>query len=118
MPESLHLEFICTDAEKKQARSLLLQRQIGGGSKVLTTVILLVLLAGMLLGFYFRVQREVAPANRPYVYAAVFGVALLAWIWIRRSRASTLAVSEGERLTRMIRLRTRRRYVVSGFNGL
>jgi hypothetical protein len=85
------LEFACTDAEKKQARSLRLRQQVSGGSKVLTTVILLLLLAGMLLGFYFRVQREVAPANRLYVYAAVFGVSLLAWVWIRRSRASTPA---------------------------
>jgi hypothetical protein len=72
----------------KQAQSLLLRRQVGGGSKVLTTVILLLLLAGILLAFYFRVQREVAPAYRPYIYAAAFGFFLLAWIWIRRSRAS------------------------------
>jgi hypothetical protein len=89
VPESLHLEFACTDAETKQARSLHLRRQVGGGSKVLTLVILLLLLVGMVLTFYFRVQREVTPAYRPYVYAAVFAVALLAWVWIRRSRAST-----------------------------
>jgi hypothetical protein len=91
VPESLHLEFACTGAEKKQAQSLLLQRQVGGGSKVLTTVILLLLLAGMVLGFYFRVQREVAAAYRPYVYAAAFGVSFFAWVWIRRSRAATPA---------------------------
>jgi hypothetical protein len=91
VPETLHLEFVCTDAEKKKAQSLLLRRQVGGGSKVLTTVVLLLLLAGMLLGFYFRVQREVAPAYRPYVYAVVFGVSLLVWLWRRRSRASAPA---------------------------
>jgi hypothetical protein len=91
VPENLHLEFTCTDAERRQAQSLLVQRQLGGGSKVLTTVVLLLILAGMLLGFDFRVRREVAPAYRPYVYAAVSGVALLAWIWKRRSRASAPA---------------------------
>jgi hypothetical protein len=91
VPESLILEFACTDAEKKQAQSLHLQRQVGGGSKLLTTVVLLLLLTGMLLGFAFRVQREVASAHRPYVYAAAVGFSLLAWVWIRRSRASTPA---------------------------
>ena len=75
VPESLHLEFTCTDAEKKKARSLLLQRQLGGGSKVLTTVVLLLILTGMLLGFVVRVQREVAAAYRPYAYAATRRIA-------------------------------------------
>jgi hypothetical protein len=88
VPENLHLEFVCTDAEKQQARSLALQSQVGGGSKALTTVILLLALVGMLAGFYIRVQREVAAAYRPYVYAAAFGVSVLAWFWLRRSRAA------------------------------
>jgi hypothetical protein len=86
--ETLHLEFAVTAADRKQARSLLVQRQYGGGSKVLATLVLLLLLAGMLLGFYFRTQREVGPAYRPYVYAAVAAISFLIWLWIRRSRRS------------------------------
>jgi hypothetical protein len=68
---------------------MLVRQQYGGGSKVLATVVMLLLMAAMLLGFYFRTQREVGPAYRPYVYAAVALLALFAWFWIRRSRAST-----------------------------
>jgi hypothetical protein len=96
VPESLHLEFTCTEAEKKQAQSMLLQREIGGGSKVLTTVILLLALAGMLLGFYFRVQREVAPAHRPYMYGGAFAFSLVAWVWIRRRRARAATSAENQ----------------------
>jgi hypothetical protein len=88
--ESLHLKFACTEAEKKQAGSLLLQSQVGGGSKVLTTILLLLVLVGMLLALYFRVQREVSAPYRPYVYAAAFRVFLFAWTWIRRRSRSSV----------------------------
>lgn len=92
MPETLRLEFACTDTERKHAQSLHLQRQVGGGSKVLTMVVLLLALAAMLATFYVRIQREVSAAFRPYAYAAAFGVAFLAWLWIRRSRSAAAVV--------------------------
>jgi hypothetical protein len=91
VPETLHLEYACTEAERKQAQSLLLQRQVGGGSKVLTTIVLLLALVGMLLGFYFRVQREVGPAYRPYAYAGFFVLCSFIWLVRRKLRASASA---------------------------
>jgi len=91
--DTLHLEFACTDAEKEQAQALHLQRRVGGGSKALTTIVLLLVLAGMLLGFYVRVGREVSAAHRPYVYAAVVGIAFVAWLLKRRTRSAAAVMT-------------------------
>jgi hypothetical protein len=57
MSQTPRPEYVCTDAEMKQAQSLHLRKQVGGGSKWRTTIVLLVVLGGMLLSFYLRVIR-------------------------------------------------------------
>jgi hypothetical protein len=82
--QTLHLEYTCTKEELQKARSLQLRKQVGGGSQWRTTLVLLVILGGMLLSFYFRVLRDISPANRPAVIAAV--VVLCVVIYLVRKR--------------------------------
>lgn len=84
VPQSLRLEFLCTEAEMKEARELQLHKQVGGGSKWRTTAVLLLILVGMLLGGYFRLRREVAPAHQPYAIAGF--VVLCTFIYLVRKR--------------------------------
>jgi hypothetical protein len=84
MGQTLHLEYQCTEAEMKEARELQLRKQVGGGSKWRTRAILLLTLVAMLLGGYFKLRREVAPANRPYVIAGF--VVLCTFIYLVRKR--------------------------------
>ncbi len=89
MAQTLHLEYMCTKDELKEAQSLHLRKKVAGGSKWRTNVVLIVVLVGMLLSFYFRVQREVAPAYRP---VAVLGfVALCIAVHLVRKRFSPCA---------------------------
>jgi hypothetical protein len=89
--QTLRLEYACTPTELKQAQSLNLRTQIGGGSKWRTTLLLLLALGGMLLSFYFRVVRDVAPAYRPAVFAAVFGISAVAFLVLRKLRSQRAA---------------------------
>ncbi len=91
MPQILRLEYACTPAELRQAQSLNLRMQIGGGSKWRTTLLLLVVLGGMLLSFYFRMMREVAPAYRPAFFAAVVGISLVAFVVLRKRNSRRAA---------------------------
>jgi hypothetical protein len=83
---TLHLEYTCTGAEMEEAQSLSLRKHIGRGSKWLTRLVLFGLLLLMLVGFYFQTQREVSPVFRPYMYAGVFVVSIIVFLWQRRIR--------------------------------
>jgi hypothetical protein len=71
MPKTLHLEYACTKAEMEQAQSLVLRKRLGGGSKWRTYLILFLMLAGALVGGYFRF-REIPDVYRVLILAAAF----------------------------------------------
>jgi YcxB-like protein len=86
----LCVEYALTPAERSEARSLILRRQVGGGSKWLTRIILLLALGGMLLAVWAKIT-EFNKAHRPYAIAAF--VALTAVVYVLRRRARKKADS-------------------------
>jgi hypothetical protein len=65
----LNLEYICTEAEMREAQSLHLRRALGGGSRWLTWLVLFGILAALLTLLYFRIRTEVAPKYQPWFLA-------------------------------------------------
>ena len=76
------LHVRCTPQEREEALSLSLRRQLGKGSKVLSWIAMLAILGFLLTSFYFAV----APAHRPYVFAAFILVWIFAFVQQRRKR--------------------------------
>ena len=79
----LKLEYICTDAELKEAQSLSLRQQLGGGSRWRTLLVLFVILAGVLTLLYFQFKTEIAPQYRPY-FLVLVGVAFAFFFFKQR----------------------------------
>jgi YcxB-like protein len=99
--QNLTLEYACTEAERREAEELNLHRQLGRGSKWRTFLILFVMLGGMLLALYFKIARDVSPARRPYVFAALLVLCFVIVLWRRRARGDRpvpirLEISENE----------------------
>jgi len=67
----LQLEYICTDAEMREAQTLNIRRQYGGGARWRSLLIMFLVLGGLLTLAYFRIRDEVAPQYRPWFLAAV-----------------------------------------------
>lgn len=96
MPDILRLDYACTSAEREEAQSLSLRKQIGRGSKAVTHVILFLLLIGGLLGLYYQIRATVSAPWRPYAYA-VTGLFLVGFVlWRRRSRKDSKATTRLE----------------------
>jgi hypothetical protein len=83
MPTPLHLEFVCTPAEREEAESLLLRKQLGGGSRWLTWLVLAGMMIFMLVAVYFQF-RMFAPQYRPWAYAGMAVLVPAIMIWRRR----------------------------------
>jgi hypothetical protein len=101
MSQILHLEYACTNAELEQAQSLALRKQIGGGSKWRTYLILYIMLAGALVGGYFRF-REIPGTYRVLILAVALLIGVVVVLVQRKFRknidraATKLEISETE----------------------
>ncbi len=82
----LRLEYALTPAERSEAQSLILRRQVGGGSKWLTGIVLSLGLVAMLLGLCAMITREVDKARQPYMIAAFVGLTAVVFVLRRRLR--------------------------------
>jgi len=69
----LQLEYICTEAEMREAQSLSLRQELGKGSRVRTYVVLFGILAFVMGAAYFQMRTEIAPQYRPW-FLALIGV--------------------------------------------
>ncbi len=85
----LQLEYICTDAEMREAQSLNLRRQLGKGSRARTLLTLFGFLSVLLVALYFRIRTEVAPKYQPYFLAAVAVIFVFFFFKQRRSRKNS-----------------------------
>lgn len=100
MAQTLQLEYICTEAEMREAQTLALRKQLGGGSKWRTRLVLFLILVGVLLGLYFQ-MRQFPDRYGVYVVggAFVFACVFVFWKNQRRKRpsiANKVEVSERE----------------------
>lgn len=68
---TLKLEYICTEAEMKEAQSLNLHRQCGGGPKWRSQLIVYAFVAVMAALVYLRFKTEIAPKDRLWFIALV-----------------------------------------------
>ncbi len=85
-PQILRLEYGCTAAEKREAESLSLRKQLGGGSKWQMWVVLGVMLVVVLGLFYAMLRTQVPAPYRPYVLLGTFAV--FVFIFLRNRRAT------------------------------
>src|SRR6266498_683440 len=97
----LQLEYICTEAEMREAQSLHERQHYGGGSKWRARLALYGLLALSVVPFYFRFRTEIEAKDRPWFIALVVvifvGVLGLKRVTRRKSDQPTrLKVSERE----------------------
>jgi FtsH-binding integral membrane protein len=67
----LLLEYICTDAEMREAQSLNTRQQLGKGSRVRTHLVLFGMLAFVLGLAYLQMRTEIAPRYRPWFLALI-----------------------------------------------
>lgn len=72
----LQLEYICTDAEMREAQSLELRETLGKGSRVWTNLALFGMLALALALVYFQLRNEVSPRWRIF-YLLLFPAAFV-----------------------------------------
>ena len=72
MAQTLQLEYTCTKAERSEAQSLALRKNIGRGSRTLTLVVLFGVVIFVGAAFCFEIQTQTPRALRPYIYIAVF----------------------------------------------
>ena len=86
---NLQLEYSCTDAELKEAKTLQLRQHYGGGSKWRAQLVQygFLVLAGAAV--YFRFKREVATEDRAWFIALVVVVYVAVLIFKRMTRRKT-----------------------------
>jgi hypothetical protein len=82
----LQLEYICTDAEMREARSLGLREQLGKGSRVRTSLVLFGILAAVLTLACFQIRTEISPRYRPWFWVFVAVVFVFFYFKNRRAR--------------------------------
>ncbi|HSY19520.1 MAG TPA: YcxB family protein [Candidatus Acidoferrales bacterium] len=81
----LKLEYVCTEADMKEAQSLNLRQQLGGGSRWRALLALYAIFGGVLVLFYFQIKTEIAPQYRPY-FLALAGAAFVFFFFKQRRR--------------------------------
>ena len=90
----LRLEYACTDAEREEAQSLSIRKQLSGGSKWRAWVVLWSMLLALVVAFYFQIQRDLPPASRPYVFGAFILTVVGFTMWKRRTRPRSSSTSK------------------------
>jgi hypothetical protein len=100
MSQNFCLEYACTPAEREEAQSLSLRKELGGGSKWRTRVVLALILVGVLLALYFQLREMVPAEYRAYAFAGVlvFSAGFVLWKRSTRTRRpATIVVELSER---------------------
>jgi len=99
-PRVIKLNYACTRAERDEAESLALRKQLGGGSKWLMWVVLLTLSGLGCLALWHILVREVRPEYRPYAIAGFIALVLF-FFWknhLRKTKepegTATIEISE------------------------
>ena len=82
----LQLEYTCTNAELREARSLNAQQQLGKGSPARTLLVLFGILAVLLALAYFQIREMVAPRFQPLALASIVVLFFFFYFKLRRAR--------------------------------
>lgn len=78
------MEFVVTPAEKAEAESLLLRKQLGGGSRWRTWLVLAVVLGFAVVCMYYQFRTVFPPQHRPWAIAGITVLIAAIMIWRRR----------------------------------